>query len=162
MRFQVLLDEFISSVARDKAAAELEVEKENAKRRITGSLDGITKSLTAFQSPENLREKMDDLYQQLDRDGSGGLNFEEVSLPLPSPLSLRRSSISLLSLDLIVSLTVCWQFKDGFKNLRGISSIHMTCDDFDQLTENGMLLTDGQFNSAQFRDMMKGVCVCQC
>jgi len=57
-------------------------------------------------------------------------------------------------------MTVCWQFKDGLKNLRGISSIHMTCDDFDQLTENGMLLTDGQFNSAQFRDMMKGVCVC--
>ena len=112
MRFQVLLDEFISSVARDKAAAELEVEKENAKRRITGVLDGITKQLTAFQSPDNLREKMDDLYQQLDRDGSGGLNFEEVSLShthththtLSLSLSLSLSDVSLLSLDLIVSL----------------------------------------------------------
>jgi len=81
--FPVLLQAFGASQIKEKAAAELEVEKENAKRRITGSLDGITKSLTAFQSPENLREKMDDLYQQLDRDGSGGLNFEEVSLSPP-------------------------------------------------------------------------------
>jgi hypothetical protein len=79
--------------------ADLEVEVENSKRRITGSLDGITKQLTAFQSPENLREKMDDLYLQLDRDGSGGLNFEEVSLSLS--LSLARS----LSLSLSLSLT---------------------------------------------------------
>ena len=84
----MLLQAFGASQIKEKAAAELEVEKENAKRRITGVLDGITKQLTAFQSPENLREKLDDLYLQLDRDGSGGLNFEEVSLSHTHTLSL--------------------------------------------------------------------------
>jgi len=73
----VLLDEFISSVGREKDAAALVKELENAKRRITGVLDPITMQLTGFESRENLDERIDELYTQLDRDGSGGLNFEE-------------------------------------------------------------------------------------
>jgi len=73
----VLLDEFISSVGREKDAAALIMELENAKRRITGVLDPITMQLTGFESKENLGERVDELYTQLDRDGSGGLNFEE-------------------------------------------------------------------------------------
>ena len=60
----VLLDEFISSVQRDKEAASVVLESENAKRRITGVLDPITAQLTAFDSRENLCDRIQDLYSR--------------------------------------------------------------------------------------------------
>jgi len=119
----VLLDEFISTVQREKEAAAVELEKENAKRRLTGVLDPITTQLQAFDSRENLSDGIAELYSRLDLDGSGGLTYEE--------------------------------FKDGIKSLPGISKIHMTVDDFDQITEGGQHLTDGEFDDGQFQHMMK-------
>ena len=40
-------------------------------------LDPITITLTNFQDSADLRERMDKIYELLDSDGSGGLNFDE-------------------------------------------------------------------------------------
>lgn len=74
----VLLDEFIATVVREKEAAALRAEAENDKRRIKGVLDPITSKLCAFEDADNLVERIDDLYERLDSDGSGGLNFDEL------------------------------------------------------------------------------------
>jgi len=81
----VLLDELIATVGREKEAAALLVEADNDKRRIKGVLDLLTSQLTAFEDPENLIERIDDLYHRLDSDQSGGLNyleFKSLSQPL--------------------------------------------------------------------------------
>ena len=80
----VLLDEFIVSVAREKEQAEREAEKENAKMRITGFLDTITCQLKTFDSRENLMQRIDKIYQKLDDDDSGGLNFAEFKAGIKS------------------------------------------------------------------------------
>ena len=80
----VLLDEFIVSVVREKEQAEREAEKENAKMRITGFLDTITCQLKTFDSRENLMQRIDKIYQKLDDDDSGGLNFAEFKAGIKS------------------------------------------------------------------------------
>ena len=73
----VLLDEFVTNVEREEEKALNKLERENSKRRITGVLDPITQQLTHFESKENLRMRIDALYDRLDSDGSGGLTFSE-------------------------------------------------------------------------------------
>jgi hypothetical protein len=119
----VLLDEFVSATIRDKEAAERALEKENEKRRITGVLDPITTELKDFESRENLVERIDNMYTQLDEDGSGGLSFAE--------------------------------FKHGLLNLDDMGKIHMTKEDFEQITDNGRFLTDGEFDQSQFQSIMQ-------
>jgi hypothetical protein len=119
----VLLDEFVSATIRDKEAAERALEKENLKRRITGVLDPITTELKDFESRENLLERIDNMYTQLDEDGSGGLSFAE--------------------------------FKHGLLNLDDMGKIHMTMEDFEQITDNGRYLTDGEFDKYQFQHIMQ-------
>ena len=72
------------SVAREKEQAECEAEKENAKMRITGFLDTITCQLKTFDSRENLMQRIDETYQKLDDDDSGGLNFAEFKAGIKS------------------------------------------------------------------------------
>lgn len=72
------------SVAREKEQAEREAEKENAKMRITGFLDTITCQLKTFDSSENLMQRIDETYQKLDDDDSGGLNFAEFKAGIKS------------------------------------------------------------------------------
>ena len=47
------------------------------------------------------------------------------------------------------------EFKHGLLNLDDMSKIHMTMEDFDQITDNGRYLTDGEFNQSQFQDIMQ-------
>jgi hypothetical protein len=47
------------------------------------------------------------------------------------------------------------EFRDNVKSIN--DKIHMTCDDFDMITENGKHLTsEGEFGELQFIEMMKG------
>ena len=73
----MLLDEFIATVAREKEMAKIAQEREMAKKRITGVLDAITRQLTEFEDSDNLIERIDQIYERLDQDGSGGLDFGE-------------------------------------------------------------------------------------
>ena len=43
---------------------------------VAGVLDPVTETLTAFEDADNLVERIDDVYNIMDADGSGGLNFE--------------------------------------------------------------------------------------
>jgi hypothetical protein len=69
--------EFIANVQREKDEAVEAAEKENEKRRITGVLDPITSTLVDFQDADDLVRKMDAMWDRLDADGSGGLNYSE-------------------------------------------------------------------------------------
>jgi len=158
----VLLDEFISSVGREKDAAAFITELENAKRRITGVLDPITMQLTGFESTENLGERVDELYTQLDRDGSGGLNFVEFKqgvneLPGFSSIHMTQPDFDCIT-DNGRHLSSEGEFnKEQFRE--------MMKDEFKrffhrQLTNN---LTESQ--SKEFKSTVKNyacVCVCVC
>jgi len=41
-----------------------------------GILDPVTQTLTNFEDEDDLDGKIDDIYFRLDKDGSGGLNYE--------------------------------------------------------------------------------------
>jgi hypothetical protein len=69
--------EFIANVQREKDALEKAQEAEAEKQRITGVLDPVTCTLTDYQDAQDLIDKIDDLYDRLDSDCSGGLTFKE-------------------------------------------------------------------------------------
>jgi hypothetical protein len=73
----VLLDEFLANVFRESEARDKKIEAENAKRRITGCLDCLSQQLTGFDDASDLIERIDAMYDRMDSDKSGGLNFEE-------------------------------------------------------------------------------------
>ena len=62
----VLLDEFISTVTREKEAEERLRQHEVQKRKVTGCLDPLTRTLVTFQDEEDLASKIDLLYDKLD------------------------------------------------------------------------------------------------
>jgi len=72
-----LLDEFIATVTREKEEAEQLLAIEMEKRKISGCLDPLTKGLSTFDDQTDLERKIQDMYNKLDEDGSGGLNFDE-------------------------------------------------------------------------------------
>lgn len=73
----VLLDEFISAVTREKEEKERLMAIEERKKKVTGILDPLTKTLKNFEDESDLINKIDEMYARLDVDGSGGLDFEE-------------------------------------------------------------------------------------
>lgn len=112
----ILLDEFIATVTRAKEAKERSEELALEKRKVKGCLDQLTRSLITFEDQHDLQNKIGELYEHLDEDGSGGLNFEEFQLGL----------------------------------MEMISTISITRDDFDAITENGKHLGPmAEFNSEQ-------------
>ena len=124
----VLLDEFISSIQREKQEIErqekIEEEKRKALARCSGILDPLSSHLSHFVTDRDLEKKIADAYERLDNDGSGGLNYEE--------------------------------FQRGLKRLPTSSPIHLQDDDFDLLTEGGKLCnSQGEFSADQFQAMMR-------
>ena len=73
----VLLDEFVHSVQEEKEKALVQERLHAEMRKITGCLDPLTRSLITFEDEEDLTIRIDGIYQQLDRDDSEGLTFEE-------------------------------------------------------------------------------------
>jgi hypothetical protein len=123
----VLLDEFLKYIQIEKEAELKDREEALSKSQISGCLDELTKTLALFRDEEDLQYKINELYSSLDTDDSGGLNFEEFC-----------RGLRYLSLE---------------NKCRGI---HLTRDDFDNLTEHGALLgARGEFNRSQFIKMMK-------
>jgi len=89
-------------MAREKDEAERERIAENNKKKITGCLDPLTKTLTSFENEEDLMRKIDDIYDRLDFDGSGGLNFDEFregikTLPGAHSIHLTRDDFDMLT-----------------------------------------------------------------
>lgn len=115
--------QFVATVTRAKEEeARLEA-IELDKRKLKGCLDQLTQSLITFEDQNDLVRKINDIYDKLDIDGSGGLNFEEFQMGL----------------------------------MEMISTISITRDDFDVITDHGKHLgPTSEFNSSQFQDMMKG------
>ena len=73
----VLLDEFISSVTREREEEQRLAEIEINKRKVVGPLDPLTKDLITFEDEDDFSKKVAYLYHKLDEDESGGLNFDE-------------------------------------------------------------------------------------
>eukprot|EP00277_Geminigera_cryophila_P032729 CAMPEP_0173126910 /NCGR_PEP_ID=MMETSP1102-20130122/57457_1 /TAXON_ID=49646 /ORGANISM="Geminigera sp., Strain Caron Lab Isolate" /LENGTH=740 /DNA_ID=CAMNT_0014036387 /DNA_START=163 /DNA_END=2382 /DNA_ORIENTATION=+ len=130
----VLLDEFISYIAMQKAAKQKIRETELQKMRIIGCLDPLSQTLLIFDDEQHLNSIIDDCFRRLDNDDSGGLNYVEF-----------REGLKHMSI------------KDRHHEGYTVLDIHITHDDFDVLTENGKLLGEyGEFNRMQFRSMMRG------
>ena len=68
--------QFVLSVSRAKEAEEERQAIEADKRKLKNCLDPITKTLLTFEDEEDLDAKIDAIFDQLDEDESGGLNFE--------------------------------------------------------------------------------------
>jgi hypothetical protein len=73
----VLQDEFISSVTRAKAAEEQVRQEKDNRRKLRGVLDSLTSQLITFEDDDDLELKINAIYDKLDGDGSGGLDFQE-------------------------------------------------------------------------------------
>eukprot|EP00960_Hanusia_phi_P027779 747010-Hanusia_phi.AAC.1 len=124
----VLLDEFISSIQREKQEIEMQAKIEEDKRkaltRSNGILDPLSSHLARFVTERDLTKSISETFDRLDNDASGGLNFEE--------------------------------FQRGLKRLPTKTPIHIQEDDFDLLTEGGKLCnSQGEFSSEQFQEMMR-------
>lgn len=74
----VLLDEFVATVTREKEEQERVFALEQDRRKIKGCLDQLTELLITFEDDDDLLGKINEIYDRLDEDSSGGLNFEEV------------------------------------------------------------------------------------
>ena len=48
------------------------------KRKVNGCLDSLTKELITFEDNDDLELKINAIYNKLDEDGSGGLDFTEL------------------------------------------------------------------------------------
>ena len=129
----VLLDEFIKFIGAEKEKEHAEAEAAEEKLRIKGCLDPLTKTLVLFEDEQDLVEKIEDIFQYLDNDDSGGLNYRELCHGLKN-MKLRNQISS-----------------------ERIQGIHFTYDDFEVLTEQGKLLgPQGEFSKHQFTQMMMG------
>jgi hypothetical protein len=133
----VLLDEFIKFIGVEKERERAERELQLDKMQVKGCLDPLTKTLALFEDEKDLIRKIEFIYDQLDADDSGGLNYDEFCFGLES-------------CDL-----VCKSL-DHHDESEEPQRIHLTHDDFDILTENGKLLSGGEFNRQQFTQMMIG------
>ena len=89
----VLLDEFVSSVTREKEEEKRLAEMEINKRKVIGCLDPLTSELITFADNEDLQERIDIIWTKLDVDNDGALGYEEfqVRLPLVTPLHAQRT-----------------------------------------------------------------------
>jgi hypothetical protein len=111
----VLLDEFISTVASEKAARA--VEKRSALEEGMGAeiheqpLDPVLETLMTFTTNEDLLSKIRDLYDRIDVDESGTVDLSELN--------------------------------DGFKRMKLSHAVTLSVEDFDELTMQGRWTTAG-------------------
>ena len=128
----VLLDEFISTVASEKAADKaiaMEAAKAAGQAR-EHLLDPVIKSLVAFTTEHDLHEKIDEIYERLDLEESGAVDLMDINEGLKK--------------------------MDYGKPLRP-----MTEEEFVELHAHGKYLnTDGELGKYGFRDAFVCVCVC--
>ena len=79
----VLLDQFINTMSMEKEQESEEKDKEkrieNGIQDLTGSLDPLV-SLSKFSSDDELQELIDSLFEVIDADQNGELDFEEARL----------------------------------------------------------------------------------
>ena len=123
----VLLDEFISTVEREKQEAKARVAAEHDIHNnlvAAGPLDPLIKGLMAFTTKQDLLQKIITLYQRIDMDESGAVDMQE--------------------------------FNDAMKKMcPGSAVIRLTSDDWSLLTENGALLNlQGELSERGFEKMI--------
>ena len=74
----VLLDEFITSMREEEEELAAEERQLRELGRYRGVLDPVTASLCVFEDKSHLCHQIDQLYERLDLDGNGGVDFEEL------------------------------------------------------------------------------------
>ena len=124
----VLLDEFISTVAREKAEDRAKAEEADgdAPKRTeipTGPLDPLVRGLLAYTNQDDLMRRIQNLYQRLDLDENGAISLEELNV--------------------------------GLRKIHGASNFRLSADDFNLVTDNARLLNqEGELTPAAFEVMM--------
>ena len=97
----VLLDEFMQTVTRAKEEQERLEEIEQERRKITGCLDPLTRTLLTFEDEDDLTAKIDSIYDKLDEDCSGTLGFEELRDGLRDSLGLSNIYMTREDFDIV-------------------------------------------------------------
>ena len=98
----VLLDEFITSMRQEEEERAAEERRLRDLGRYRGVLDPVTASLTDFEDKSHLCTKIDQLYERLDVDSSGGLDFDEMQqgirrLPGGAKVHITRDDFDVIS-----------------------------------------------------------------
>jgi hypothetical protein len=126
---QVLLDEFITAVAREKAeaaAVKQDLQALEDKRTSTvssGPLDALVRGLLSFTSNDDLMRRIGNLYDRLDLDDSGAVSLEEFNL--------------------------------GVAKLKLSKPVRLSLEEFNLITHGRALLnSDGEITPAAFEVMM--------
>jgi len=122
----VLLDEFITSVAAERAEFDREQKEQQQTTvfRDRGPLDPVLDTIAHYGTAEDLTARIEALFQSLDVDESGKLSFREM-----------------------------WR---GLQKLNFRPRIELTLDDFEALTDGGELCNDkGELGSTQFEEMIR-------
>ena len=158
----VLLDEFISSVEREKQKERRIHDHEISKRKITGCQDPLTSELITFVDDEDLQERIDIIWTRLDFDNDGKLGFEEFQVRVMMLVNV-STCFSALACDrgrcpgkyIHLYLKTVDEFQENISELH--KAIHVTRDDFDIITDYGKHLgPTAEFDKEQFREMMHG------
>ena len=121
-------DEFIECITEEKerlaSQREAEKEKELAALRPHGYMDPILRNMSRFTTAEHFHEKVDTLFQRLDVDGDGMLEYSELSdglkaMKFTPPVTLTAEEYEILRsvsschcsyfpIDPCVSMRVSW------------------------------------------------------
>jgi hypothetical protein len=125
----VLLDEFMTTVARSKAKeaseATRQVREELKKQNSTsaGPLDALVRGMLDFTNYDDLMRRISNLYNRLDLDDSGAVSLEELNL--------------------------------GLGKLKLSKPVRLSVDEFNLMTNGCTLLNaDGELTLAAFEEMM--------
>lgn len=124
----VLLDEFITTVAKEKAEKrqrQLKELEESKHKEATpdGPLDALVRSLMVYTNQDDLMRRISNLYARLDLDESGAIDLNELN--------------------------------EGLKKIPATANVVLSQDDFNIVTNNRALLNEeGELTPAAFEVMM--------
>ena len=124
----MLLDEFISTVAREKAENRQKKLEEQEELKHTddqpeGPLDPLVRGLLTYTNQDDLMRRISNLYARLDLDESGAIDLDELN--------------------------------EGLKKLNAAHFVSLSPDEFNIVTNNRALLNDeGELSPAAFEVMM--------
>ena len=173
--------EFISAITREKEENERLFALSERKKKVSGVLDPLTRSLKNYEDQEDLIQKIDHMYSRLDIDGSGGAC---LSCPLTCALTLRSAARQVRRVCVECVSERCnartqhvtvrahedlhtlaqthakglnyEEFRTAIKTFPGASNVNLTHEEYEIITDGGALLDeDGEFDSARFREMMQ-------
>jgi hypothetical protein len=149
----VLLDEFLSSVAADKAREAAEMEEQAEACRITGVLDPLSESFCQFSDNFDLQSQISTTFDVMDEDGQPSFLPARPRQSACLPACCTRTPKRLADAHAPAALapdTPRWkwagsggldfdEFRERIKDLPIATPVHLIKDDFAQMTLGGQV-----------------------